>query len=100
MRSLILSIFLTVFSFVLIYGQESSQTDTSYLYRYSQLKNAMLMESGTNNSLDPNSKNFNSQENYFPSFFCRMENEWDKLNKINSRFRLGSIEHANYLEGK
>ena len=34
------------------------------------------------------------------SFFCVKEHYMDKKNRINPRFRLGSVDYVNYLEGK
>lgn len=34
------------------------------------------------------------------SFFCRQEIKMDKVIKIPFRFRLGSVEQCNWLEGK
>ena len=33
-------------------------------------------------------------------FFCRQEIKFDKVTKIPFRFRLGSVEQCNWLEGK
>jgi hypothetical protein len=33
-------------------------------------------------------------------FFCRQEIKMDKITKIPFRFRLGSVEQCNWLEGK
>jgi len=34
------------------------------------------------------------------AFFCRKEHSMDKKNRINPRFRLGSVDYVNHLEGK
>jgi hypothetical protein len=34
------------------------------------------------------------------AFFCKLEVKWDKVNVAPVRFRLGSVEYANGLEGK
>jgi hypothetical protein len=34
------------------------------------------------------------------AFFCKLEVKWDKVNVAPIRFRLGSVEYANGLEGK
>jgi hypothetical protein len=34
------------------------------------------------------------------AFFCRMEHIADKKSKFNPRFRLGSVDYVNKLEGK
>ncbi len=34
------------------------------------------------------------------AFFCKLEVKWDKVNVAPVRFRLGSLEYANGLEGK
>lgn len=33
-------------------------------------------------------------------FFCRIEYQWAKSNKIPVKFRLGSVEYVDWLEGK
>lgn len=33
-------------------------------------------------------------------FFCRQELKWDKVTTIPFRFRLGSVEQCDFLEGK
>ncbi len=41
--------------------------------------------------------------NYYASqlgFFCKQEIKFDKITKISFRFRLGSVEECNRLEGK
>lgn len=42
-------------------------------------------------------------ENYYSknlSFFCKKELELEKMTKLPFRFRLGSLDHVNMLEGK
>ncbi len=34
------------------------------------------------------------------AFFCIKEHSMDKKNRINPRFRLGSVDYVNHLEGK
>ncbi len=33
-------------------------------------------------------------------YFCRMEDRQDRIQKLATRFRLGSVDYTNYMEGK
>jgi hypothetical protein len=39
-------------------------------------------------------------ENQSLPFFCKLEEDWTKSAGLNVRFRLGSLEYVDYLEGK
>lgn len=34
------------------------------------------------------------------AFFCRLEHEWARRERVPLKFRLGSVEYVDWLEGK
>lgn len=68
------------------------------LPNYLDLKMTLLDDSISIKS--PSTKNWKNTTFFPNAFFCRLEDRIDAQNKFKSRFRLGTVEVVNSLEGK
>jgi hypothetical protein len=86
-----------------IFAQKTSSQKENLLLR--ELAKTQAVRPFANNSLPGNpvqSKPFLSPQFYSSQlgFFCREEIKFDKITKIPFRFRLGSVDQCDRLEGK
>jgi hypothetical protein len=93
------------FCMIVVGGPARSQTATT---AQGSLLPVLLNKTDTIPTLCQKSFNFHGSKSFLAAdhyskqlgFFCRQEIKMDKVLKVPLRFRLGSVEQCNWLEGK
>lgn len=100
MRSILLIGWLMIVSFLSVEAQSKTELlDANQAGRYLSLKSCII-EPETNMMEYRVSSRFGSYGAPRVPFFCRLEKKLEETSKINTRFRLGSLDYVNQLEGK
>ncbi len=88
---ILITIFICIALKILSYGQSK---DLSHLFKPN------LIKIDTSNTFK-NNIDFSSKYNVLQQpFFCKMEELFTRKSNVNLRFRLGSLDYVNKLEGK